>query len=170
MRLVLGLLAAAQLVLTCTWTLPVVRRLAREHQVVTGTVVPPGEPAHVFVALRALLRQVPPDAPLLIVSTLPAVQYDYYVLPRPLRLLQALPDAWIELAERHAPDIVAEVRRRQQRLDERGALLTAERVAAALREVRFVLVAGPLPPELAAVAARLEPRAEQPGFALFAVR
>ncbi len=164
------LAAAAQLALAGAWFWQQAPAIARGLGLSTADEPPAGEAMQVFAALPKLLRNVPADAPVLVISTLIAVQFEYYVLPRPMRLLQALPDEWIALAQQHAPQIVEEVRRRRQRLDDRGALLTAARVSQALDAVRFVLVAGPTPAELEPVRARLAPVAMQPGFALFAVR
>ncbi len=169
-RATLLLAAVAQLALAGAWLWQQAPAIVRGLGLSTDQEPPSGEAMQVFVALPKLLQNVPADAPVLVVSTLVAAQFEYYVLPRPMRLLQALPDEWIALAQQHAPYLVDEVRRRRQRLDDRGALLTAARVSPALDAVRFVLVAGPTPAELEPVRARLAPVAEQPGFALFAVR
>lgn len=168
----LSLAAGAQLVVATLAYWPVAHRIPHDLRLMTEE-PPTGLPTegmHAFAALPELLREVPDDARVLVVSGLAAVQIEFYVLPRPMRLLQVFPLAWLELARQHAPHIAEDVQRRRERLDGRGLLLTAERLRDAVGAAQFVLVAGPVPKELDAVRVHLEPRRERLGFALFAVR
>ncbi|MEZ5964976.1 MAG: hypothetical protein R3F56_14170 [Planctomycetota bacterium] len=167
----LGVAAVAQLALAGTSFWPALARAPQDWRWMTAPVPPepPTEGMRAFRAMPEVLRGVPDDAPVLVVSGLAAVQFEYYVLPRPMRLLQALPQAWIDLARQHVPELVDEIVRRRERLDERGLLLTRARLRDAVGLVRFVVVAGPEPVELAAVRARLEPVRSLLGFALYAV-
>lgn len=168
----LGLAAGLQVVLAAWTFLPALRQVPADLARMAADPPPEGltESMLAFRALPPLLRRVPDDETVLVVSTLVAVQLEYHVLPRPMRLLQALPAHWVELARQHAPAIADEVERRRERLDARGLLLTQARLEAALRDVRHVVLAGPEPAEMAAVRSRLEPIAGSGGFTLFAVR
>lgn len=170
--IVLGLAAAAQIVLSSVSFSAALARIPGDWRWMTQE--PPGQPPTegmaAFRALPRLLHEVPPDASVLVVSGLVAVQFEYYVLPRPMRLLQALPQQWIDLARQYAPDLADEVQRRRDRLEARGLLLTPARLVAAVPQVRYVLVAGPEPAELAAVRAVLQPIRALLGFALYVVR
>lgn len=168
----LGVAAGVQVAAAAIAFGPALGRVPGDFRLLTAdlTAPAPTEGMAAYLALPALLRQVPLDAPVLVVSGLAAVQFEYYVLPRPLRLLQALPQAWVDLARQYAPDLADEVERRRQRLDDRGLLLTEARLVAAIDHVRYVVVAGPEPAALAAVRARLEPVRAKLGFALYVVR
>lgn len=135
---------------------------------------PPAGGNEALFALRAmpeLLRDVPADAKVLLVSSLfLQVQYEYYVLPRPYRQLQLWSEQILDLIAKHAPEGLVEARRRRERLDARGVLLTAPRLAAGLEWADYVVMAGAAVPELAAHLPRLEPRGEQLQFALYRVR
>jgi hypothetical protein len=164
--------AGGQLVLAAWSFWPALQRIPGDVRRMTVE-PPPSDLTEGMLAFRALpflLQHVPPTAPVLVVSTLAAVQFEYFVLPRPMLLLQALPPSWIDLVRANAPALADEVERRRDRLDRRGLLLTQARLRAAVDGVGHVLVAGPDPAELAAVRARLEPVAQRPGFVLYAVR
>ncbi|HLU39866.1 MAG TPA: hypothetical protein VK081_10790 [Planctomycetota bacterium] len=163
--------AAVQLGAGAVFSVQALRRVPGDlSTVAAGPAAASSESMRALLALPDLLASVPDDAPVLVVSTLAAVQLEYFVLPRPMLLLQDLPQAWIDLAQQFMPEVVDEVRRRRERLDRSGRLLTDERLVQRVGEVGFVVVAGPPPPGLALVRDRLVPRGEQPGFALFEVR
>ncbi len=123
-------------------------------------------------ALPVLLRDVPTDARVLLVSSLFAqVPYEYYVLPRPFRMLLVWSDQVLALIDQHLPQLSVEARRRQERLRGWDALLTAESLARGVAWAQFVVVAGPWLPELELHKARLEAVGEpRPQFAVYRVR
>ncbi len=128
-------------------------------------------PVLAWRTLPALARLVPPGARTLLVTTVvEPVQYEFYFLPRPFRVLVPLPEALVALVERERPEDGYIVRQRWRQLRARGALLGPERVAELLAWAEYVVSFGGDAPELVAHRERLERVGGRGAVTLYRVR
>ena len=121
-------------------------------------VAAPNAPILAFRALRprgGLMPRIPEDGRTLLVTAVVApVQFQFYFLPRPFRVLMQLDDAVVAAAERLAPEHAHLIRDRRRALDARGTRLSAQRLAEDLAWAQHLVVFG-APPDL------LVPRLQQ---------
>lgn len=114
---------------------------------------PPAAPNPAMLAFRDLRRAVAPypenTRTLLVTQVLDPVQYEFYLWPRPLRFLQQLDDATVEVTERVAPQHAHLMHDRLRTLEHRGTRMTPDSLTEALAWAECLLVFGPLPSLLA---------------------
>ena len=105
----------------------------------------PPSPALVHIAayrsLRPLVGRLPTDAKVLLIVNSPfEMPYEFYLLPRPLRIQQRFEQQHIDFARTQGAKMAETARRYHAALDERGHLLTPRRLADGLAWADWVIV------------------------------